>query len=140
MVSSTRAKAYAALAGSFLLGALAAGTGYHAYAERRLDDAFGHDKDAFEVRRVKVMGRELGLRENQETRVLDILRKHAPERRRILREQMVACGAPMEAHRERIHGEIQSVLDPEQREKFEALRVEKRREFLGEPEPSAKPR
>jgi hypothetical protein len=140
MVSSTRAKAYAALAGSFLLGALAAGGGYHAVAERRMDAAFGGDRDAFEVRRVKAMSRELDLRAEQETRILEIFRRNAPERGRLLREQVATCGAPMEAHRERIDGEIRSVLYPDQRPKFEALRAEHRRRLFGGPTPSAKPR
>jgi Spy/CpxP family protein refolding chaperone len=139
MVSSTRAKAYAALAGSFLLGALAAGAGYHAYAERRMDDAFRRDKGAFETRLVKVMARELDLRSDQEARVHDLFRKYAPERQRLLREQLAACGAPMEAHRERLDAEIRSLLNAEQRGKFETLRAEKRRQFLGSPDPSGKP-
>jgi Spy/CpxP family protein refolding chaperone len=140
MVSSARAKAYSALAGSFLLGALAAGAGYHVHAERRLDDAFGRDREAFEVRRVKAMRRELDLRPDQESRVLEIFRKHLPERQRLLREQMAACGAPMDAHRERIDGEIRAVLDPQQRATFDTLRVERRRERLGTPDPAVTPR
>jgi Spy/CpxP family protein refolding chaperone len=140
MVSSTRAKAYAALVGSFLLGALAAGAGYHVYAERRLDAAFGRDRDAFETRIVRTMARELDLRSDQEAQVLAVFRKYAPERQRILREQVAACGGPMEAHRERLDAEIRSLLDAEQRGKFEALRAEKRRQFLGTPDASAKAR
>jgi hypothetical protein len=85
------------------------------------------------------MGRELDLRADQEERVLDIFRKHAPERRRILREQVAACGAPMQAHRERVDAEIRTVLDGEQRGKFETMRAEHRRRFLGTPEPRPKP-
>jgi hypothetical protein len=139
VVTSTRVKAYGALAGSFLLGALAAGAGYHAYAERRLDEAFGPDKEAFEVRRSRAMGRELDLRADQEAKVLEIFKKHAPERQRILREQMATCGGPMEAHRARIDGEIRAVLDPDQRPRFEAMRAEHRHRFLGAA-PSARPR
>jgi Spy/CpxP family protein refolding chaperone len=139
MVTSNRLKAYGALAGSFLLGALAAGAGYHAYTERRLDAAFGHDREAFETRRVRAMGRELDLSEEQETRLLELFRKHAPERQRILREQMETCGAPMEAHRERIDAEINAILDAEQQKKFLMMRAEHRRRFLGA-EPSARPR
>jgi hypothetical protein len=136
MVSSTRAKAYAALAGSFLLGALAAGAGYHAVAERRMDEAFGAGREAFEVRRVRAMRRELDLSAEQEARILEIFRRSTPERQRILREQVATCGGPMEAHRERMDGEIRAVLDAAQRGKYEALRAEKRRQFLGAPEPS----
>lgn len=139
MVRSTRLKAYGALAGSFVLGALAAGTGYHAYAQGKLDDAFGRDKEAFEVRRTRAMSRELDLSTDQEARVLEIFRKYAPERQRILREQIAACGAPMEAHRGRVDAELRAVLDETQRGKFEAMRAEHRRRFLG-PEPSAHPR
>ena len=56
-----------------------------------------------------------------------------------LREQLATCGAPMQAHRERIDAEIRTVLDAEQRGKFETMRAEHRRRFLG-PEPSAHPR
>lgn len=138
MVRSTRLKAYGALAGSFVLGALAAGTGYHAYAQSKLDDAFGRDKEAFEVRRSRAMSRELDLDADQEARVLEIFRKHAPERQRILREQLAACGAPMEAHRERVDAEVRALLNETQREKFEAMRAERRQRLLG-PEPSARP-
>jgi hypothetical protein len=140
VVTSNRIKAYGALAGSFLLGALAAGAGYHAYAERRMDDAFGRDKDAFERRLVKAMSRELDLRPDQEARVTGIVRKHAPERQRILREQIATCGAPMEAHRELVDRELRAVLEGEQVSKFETLRAEKRRHFLGTPDPSGKVR
>jgi hypothetical protein len=58
----------------------------------------------------------------------------------LLKEAMATCGAPMEAHRERIDAEIRAVLDPDQRPKFETLRAEHKRRFLGEPAPSAKPR
>lgn len=131
MVTSNRVKAYGALAGSFLLGAFAAGAGYHVVAERRLDDPF-------EVRRVKAMSRELDLRSDQETKVLDIFKKHGPERQRLLREQVATCGAPMEAHRERIDGEIRGVLDATQRGKFEAMRAAHRHRVFGTPAQSGK--
>jgi Spy/CpxP family protein refolding chaperone len=127
-------KAYAALGGSFLLGAFAAGAGYHAYAERQLSEAFG-GRGAFEVRRVKALSRELDLSSDQEAKILEIYRKDAPERQRLLRETMTTCGAPLEAHRDRIDGEIRALLEPEQRPKFEAQRAEHKRRFLGGPGP-----
>jgi hypothetical protein len=140
MVRSNRIKAYAALGGSFLLGAFAAGAGYHAYAERQMAEAFSGDREVFEVRRVKAMSRELGLRDEQEARILEIFRRNGPERQRLWREAVATCGAPMEAHRGRIDAEIRAVMDPDQLPKFEAQRAEHRRRFLGGPEPSAKPR
>src|SRR5688572_8816452 len=100
MVSTPRAKAYFTLAGTFLLGGVVAGAAYHAYATHVNAELFSGDREAIEARRVQVMSRELELSSEQEARVREIFRRHAPERQRLMREAMESCGAAMSAHRE----------------------------------------
>lgn len=138
MVSTNRVKAYLALAGAFVLGGVVAGAGYHAYATQKNAELFAGDREAIEARRVEVMSRELGLSSEQEAQVRELFRRHAPERRRLMREAMQSCGAAMSAHRERLDAEIRALLDAEQRVRFEALRAERKRKL--ELAPEAPPR
>jgi Spy/CpxP family protein refolding chaperone len=132
-VTTSRIKAYAALGGMFVLGAVSSAAAY--YALERRDDAefFSGDRAKFETRRLEAMGRELGLDHTQLAKVGEIFAKHADERRRLLRQEIETCGGPMNAHRERVDAEIRGVLTPDQRVRFEALRVERRRRLFGEP-------
>jgi Spy/CpxP family protein refolding chaperone len=131
-LTTSRVKAYLALGGMFLLGAVSSAAAYHAFARR--DDAafFSGDHSKFEARRLKAMARELDLDDAQITKVGEIFKKHADERRRLLRQEIETCGGPMNAHRERVDGEIRGVLSPEQRVRFEALHAERRRRLFGE--------
>ncbi|HEY3500977.1 MAG TPA: hypothetical protein VGK73_40065 [Polyangiaceae bacterium] len=138
MVTRQRLKAYLTLVGTFLLGAVCAGAGYHAYAKQESAALFAGDREAFEARRVQMLSRELDLRGEQEAQVREIFRKHAPERQRLMRETMQGCGATMEAHRERVDAEIRALLDPAQRGRFDAWRAERRKQLFAAPDPAAK--
>ena len=138
MVSRERVKAYLALVGTFLLGAVCAGAGYHAYTTQKNAALFAGDREAFEARRVQMLQRELELDAGQEARVREIFRKHAPERQRLMRATMEGCGATLDAHRERVDAEIRALLDPAQQSRFEAVRAERRKQVFGVAEPSAK--
>jgi Spy/CpxP family protein refolding chaperone len=118
----------------FLLGAVCSAAGYHAVARR--DDArfFSGDPAGFEARLVAALERELDLTDGQSDRVREIFQKHAAERRRLFRQEVETCGAPMNQHRERVDAEIRAVLTPPQRARFETLRAERRRRLFGEQE------
>jgi hypothetical protein len=137
MVSENRVKAYLSLLGMFLLGAIAAGAGYHAYAERKTAELFSGDREAFEARRVQALGRELELDSAQIERVREIFKRHAPERKRLMREAMESCGKPVDAHRERVDGEIAALLDPAQKLRFDAFRAERKQQLFGGAAPSS---
>jgi len=138
MVSRERVKAYALLMGTFVLGAICAGAGYHAYARERNAELFSGDREAFEARRVQALSRELELDSEQAERLREIFKKHAPERQRLMREAMESCGAAMNAHRERVDQEVRGLLDPDQTRRFEALRAERKRQLFGAPGASAR--
>ncbi len=131
MVSASHWKAYAALAGAFVLGALCATATYHVVAQRQYAEFFSGDREAFESRRVKALARELDLTGDQEARVRDVFRKHAEERKRVMRKTYETCGAPMNEHRERVDAEIRGLLRPEQRPRFDELRAEHKQRLLG---------
>ena len=135
-MTASRLKAYCALAGMFVLGAVSSAAGYHVLARRERAELFSGDPAAFEARLVEVMSRELDLDNDQREKLRGILQKHAGERRRLMREEREACGGPMNQHRERVDAEIRALLNPAQRSRFETLRLERRRRLFGEPDPS----
>jgi Spy/CpxP family protein refolding chaperone len=126
-------KAYLALGGMFLLGAITSAGVLHAVARRDDAEFFSGDRSKFEARLLQAMRRELDLSDDQLATVRGIFEKHADERKRLFRQEIETCGGPMAAHRERVDAEISSVLSAEQRVRFEALRAERRRRLFGEP-------
>lgn len=138
MVSRERVKAYLALVGTFLLGAVCAGAGYHAYAKQQYVSLFAGDREAFEARRVQMLSHELDLSSEQETRVREVFRKHAPERQLLMRETMQGCGAPLDAHRALVDGEIRALLDAGQATRFDSLLAERKKQMFGAPAADAK--
>lgn len=138
-MTTSRLKAYGALAGMFVLGAISSAAVYHAVVRHEDARFFSGDRSTFEARLVSTMGRELELDDAQLARLRDIFEKHADERRRLVRQEHETCGGPMNQHRERIDGEIRALLNPEQRARFETLRAERRRRLFGDPEPSPRP-
>jgi Spy/CpxP family protein refolding chaperone len=139
-VVNTRLKAYAALAGMFVLGGLCSAAAYHAFARRDADEFFSADPKTFESRRVEALERELELDDGQRLRIHEIFQRHAVERKRLLGQAMETCGGPMEAHRARVDAEIRAVLTPSQQSRYETLRAERRRRLFGDahPQPSAR--
>jgi Spy/CpxP family protein refolding chaperone len=137
-VTTSRIKAYLALVGMFVLGAVSSAAAYHAVTRRDDAEFFSGDRSKFEARRLEAMGRELELDDDQLAKIREIFEKHGDERRRLLRQEIETCGGPMNAHRERVDAEIRGVLGPEQRARFEALRAERRRRLLGEPASASK--
>jgi Spy/CpxP family protein refolding chaperone len=136
LVTTSRLKAYGALAGMFVLGAVSSAAAYHAFARRQYAELFSGDRSTFEARLVEALGRDLELRDAQLAQVRGIFQKHAAERRRLFRQEVETCGGPMTQHRERVDAEIRALLDPAQRARFETLRAERRRKLFGDPEPS----
>jgi Spy/CpxP family protein refolding chaperone len=134
-LTTSRVKAYGALAGMFVLGAVCSAAAYHAVARRSDAAFFSADRATFEARRVEAMRRELDLDGEQAEKVRGIFQKHAEEHRRLFRQEVETCGGPMTEHRERVDAEIRAVLTPAQRARFEKLREERRRRLFGDPDP-----
>lgn len=124
-----RLEAYLALAAAFALGAISAAGGYHAYAERENARILRGGPEAFEGRLVRALAHDLDLDSDQTTRIRDIYRRHAPERRRLMQQTMQSCGAPVREHRARMDGELRAVLRPEQVPLFDAFRAEQNLRF-----------
>jgi Spy/CpxP family protein refolding chaperone len=141
MVTTSRLKAYGALAGMFVLGAVSSAAAYHAFARQKDAELMSGDRSNFEARLVEALGRDLDLRDDQLHAVRGIFQKHSEERRRLFRQEVETCGGPMTAHRERVDAEIRALLTPEQRGRFDTLREERRRRLFGDqnPRPSASP-
>jgi Spy/CpxP family protein refolding chaperone len=133
---TSRLKAYAALGGMFVLGAICSAAVSQALARRESSVFFSGDRSTFEARLVEAMGRELDLSDAQVEKVRGIFQAHAEERKRLMKQEMETCGGPMNAHRERIDAEIRAILTPPQRARFETLRTERRRRLFGDPDPS----
>ena len=140
MVTGSRLKAYAALLGAFLLGGVCAAAVYHVLERREYAEFFSGDREVFEERRVEAMGSELALRGEQQSRVKEIFRRSRDERRRLMREANEACGAPLNAQRERVDAEIRALLTAEQRARFDVLRAERKRRLFGAPAASGSAR
>lgn len=134
-MTTSRLKAYGALAGMFVLGAVSSAAAYHAIVVREHAEFFSADSKTFEARLVEAMRRELDLDDAQRERVREIFQRHSDERRRLFRQERDTCGGPMNAHRERVDAEIRAVLTPGQRARFETLREERRRKLFGDPDP-----
>jgi Spy/CpxP family protein refolding chaperone len=135
-VTTSRLKAYFALAGMFVLGGVSSAAAYHAVARKQVAEFLSGDRSTFEARRVEAMGRELDLDGAQLAKVREIFQRHADERRRLLRQEVETCGGPMNQHRERVDAEIRALLGPAQRARFETQRAERRRRLFGDPDPS----
>ncbi|MBN2194141.1 MAG: hypothetical protein JW751_15095 [Polyangiaceae bacterium] len=127
MVKSTRVKAISMLAAVFLLGVLAGGAGTYAYALRQQARMVG--PGGLEHRRVG-FERRLGLTRAQSVEIAAILARNDPEMDRLKAHMVEECGAQMRAHVERVDAEIRAVLDPEQQQRFDALREERRQRGL----------
>lgn len=134
-MTTSRIKAYLALGGMFLLGAVTSAGVHHALVRRDDAEFFSGDRSRFEARLLETMRRELDLSGAQAATVRGIFEKHAGERKRLFRQEIETCGGPMNAHRERVDAEIRNALSPEQRVRFDTLRAERRRRLFGEPAP-----
>ncbi len=135
---SPKLKVYGVVVGIFVLGAGAGGAAGYAVASKRLADALGDDRPALgDARRtIAGMSRELNLSREQRQKVRDIMERHRDENRELMRNMVDKCGTDLQSLRDRVDGEIKSVLDPEQQQRFQKL-VEKRGKHfpLGGPGP-----
>lgn len=117
MVSSRR-KAYAVIAGVFVLGVLAGGGAMWAISEREVRAFALGERRAFEHRRLEALSRELDLTSEQKEKIATIFEKHHQERKTVMRER---CGGAMSEAKEKMRAEIHAVLTPPQREKYDAM-------------------
>ena len=125
MVNRTRVKAYAAVAGVFLLGAAAGAGVSHAFAQRGYANLVSGDRQLVEHRKLSALSRELDLSDDQRQRVAEVLQKHRDERRELSRRMFEGCGEPLRAHRARVSAEIRAVLNPDQQARYDALEKER---------------
>jgi Spy/CpxP family protein refolding chaperone len=139
MVIAKRGKAYAALAGVFLLGALAGGGTVWAVSQREVRAFVAGERGAFEHRRLKALSRELDLTSEQQDKISAIFEKHREEQRALMQSMSERCGEPMRAHRKKVIDEINAVLTPEQRERHEQLMREHEGRPFGFPGPMGGP-
>jgi Spy/CpxP family protein refolding chaperone len=130
MVSSRR-KAYAVIAGVFVLGALAGGGATWALQERKVRDLALGERRAFEERRLEALSRELDLSSEQRAQVAAIFDKHREEKKELSRSMFERCGGPLSEAKAKMRAEIHAVLSPEQRQRYDALVRERESRMLG---------
>ncbi len=130
MVNKQRLRAYALLVFVFVLGMVAGGGAAFAYSLREYREFASGGDEAFERRRIEAMAAELELSAEQKERVRKIFENHREEHRRLLRSVFERCGKSMEAHRAKVHAEIQSLLTPEQRVRHDDLVKRRKARFF----------
>lgn len=114
-------KAYLALSFVFVLGVLAGGAGSRAMLQRRYAHLFRDRASVFEYRRLGALSRRLDLDDAQEARVRAVLGKYRAPRRKLSREIMDRCGAPLRAQKAQMDQEIRALLRPEQQTRYDRL-------------------
>ena len=134
----TKLKGYGALILVFALGILVGGAGSRAMLQRRWNIIFREPGDMIERRRVGALSHRLHLDDTQEGRVREIIAKYGKQRRALTRDIMTRCGAPLQAHRAQMDGEIRALLRSDQQTRFDQLLLkdsERRSPPDGPPEP-----
>jgi Spy/CpxP family protein refolding chaperone len=131
MVTRSRLKVIAILAGTFVLGGVCSAAAYHALFQRQYAELFSGEREAFENRRVQALARELDLTGEQRERVLAVFQRHSAEHKRLMRQTFESCGEPLSRHKEAVDREIREILDAGQRARFDRLRAERRRRVFG---------
>jgi Spy/CpxP family protein refolding chaperone len=122
-VTRARLKAYALVAGVFLLGFVAGGSASYAYAQAETRTLFTGDRQAFEQLRLQALERELDLDAAQIAKIRTIFEQHRAERERVGKQMFESCGEPVRNLRARIDGEIEAVLRPEQVTRYAAIKL-----------------
>lgn len=126
----THVKGYAVLAGVFLLGAVAGGGASYAYVERHYAEMLARDDRGVDDRRLRALGRQLDLSQEQRARIREISERHRSERRELMRSVMERCGNPLAEHRQKLEGEIRAVLSPEQQRRYDSILERQRERFM----------
>jgi hypothetical protein len=121
VVNKLRVKIYAVLAGTFLLGGAAGAGASYAFAQREYRHMVVEGREMFEHRRMAALARELELTPDQQHRIRDVMRRQRQERHKLMKSAFERCGIPLEQHKARVEAEIRTILDTEQRQRFDAL-------------------
>jgi Spy/CpxP family protein refolding chaperone len=126
MVSTSRLKAYAVLAGMFLLGAAAGGGASYAHAQRRYAVLVSERPEFLESRRLGALARRLSMDGDQRDRVRAIMERHAEERRLLTRQMYERCGDSLRQNQAAVDAEVRGVLSADQRQKYDELAGQRR--------------
>jgi Spy/CpxP family protein refolding chaperone len=117
------------LAGVFLLGGMA-GAGLAVAWIKRDDASLTHPRERHR-RQVEALARELSLDSGQRERVQGALEQARPAREEAIRAMVRGCGTRFLAQREAEDARIREVLNPTQRERFDALMRKRRERWAG---------
>jgi Spy/CpxP family protein refolding chaperone len=139
VVNRTRLKIYGVLAGTFLLGGAAGAGASYAFAQREYRHMVVEGREMFEHRRLAALARELELTPDQRERIREVMRKQRHERHKVMKAAMERCGAPLEQHKVKAESEIRAILNPEQKQRFDALIDEYGDGFMRRPPPHGPP-
>ena len=132
MVSAARLKAYAMVAGVFVLGAASGAAASYAYGQRQLASMFDDDAGSFaEHHRQRAFERELGLSAEQREKIRAIHRQHETLHRQLMRDMMQRCGADLDGEMSKVDDEVRAVLDEPQKARFDQLSKKRHQRFLG---------
>lgn len=127
----TELKAYLVIGAVFAFGAVAGGAGAYAWSQRHYADLLRDDApDVRENRRFGALVRQLDLTPEQQTKVHEIMRRHAQQRREAMRAVFDKCGGELLRARAEIDTDIRAVLTDTQRERYDRL-MQERRPFMG---------
>jgi len=129
-VKNAKLKGGLILLGVFVLGSLTGAAGMRAYMQRdEVEELTGGPEARFGLQHFRALARELDLSDEQRQQVREIVKKHRPERRRLMQELSEGCGADMQEHKQKVDAEIRAVLTPEQQQRFDALLSKQRERF-----------
>lgn len=121
------------LLGVFVLGAATGSALTRFFVHRQMAGLFGPEGERSRRFKLRALSRRLDLSASQERAVGEIMRRHSPERRRLMREAMQACGPRMRAHKAAVDAEIRQLLSPEQQKRFDELVRMQDRKWFGHP-------
>jgi hypothetical protein len=78
---------------------------------------------------VSALSNRLGLREEQREKLRDISQRYRRQRRELNRSMFERCGGPLREHKQKMNSEIRSVLDEQQRLRFDEVERKARDRF-----------
>ena len=125
---SPRLKTYGIVLGIFVLGAGAGGGAGYAVASKHVAEVLGDERPgANEARRFEGLAKELDLSGEQRQKVRAVMERHRDENRRLTKDMFEKCGDDLKQLRTRVDGEIEAVLNEQQKPRFREL-MEKRKD------------
>jgi uncharacterized membrane protein len=131
-VKPANLKAVGVLVAVFALGAVAGAGGAFAYTRDEVRD-LADQPGMRDARLMRGLSRRLSLSDDQERELKAVLNRRKKERREVWMRTMEHCGEPIRQQKAELDAEIRTVLNDEQRARFDRF-VREHRPLSPEPE------